>query len=199
MPTGVALQDPREQLFAAADRVMLRDGPGALTSRAVTEELGVAKGVLHRHFVDFDDFLVELVGAHLRGLSVIAHELERRVGTLTVVANTRFALTGAFDALGLAVVSLVIGRDEVRRRLRGTAAGGIPYLAEIVELLADYLEVEKRQGRLAATADPRTIAVTLTGTSHLLFAGELGGLPDESAVDEVVESVLVGALPGVGH
>ena len=61
MPTGVALRDPRQQLFDAAERVLLRDGATALTSRAVTTEAGVAKGVLHRHFADFDAFLAELV------------------------------------------------------------------------------------------------------------------------------------------
>lgn len=44
MPTGVAIRDVREQLFAAAERVLLRDGPSALTSRAVTSEAGCAKG-----------------------------------------------------------------------------------------------------------------------------------------------------------
>lgn len=61
MPTGIALRDAVEQLFAAAERVLLRDGPNALTSRAVTTEARVAKGVLHRHFTDFDAFLAELV------------------------------------------------------------------------------------------------------------------------------------------
>ena len=36
MPTGVALRDAREQMFAAAERILLRAGPHALTSRAVT-------------------------------------------------------------------------------------------------------------------------------------------------------------------
>ena len=61
MPTGVAIRDAREQLFDAAERVLLRDGPHALTSRAVTTEAHCAKGVLHRHFADFDAFLAELV------------------------------------------------------------------------------------------------------------------------------------------
>jgi hypothetical protein len=42
LPTGVALRDPREQLFDAAERVLLRDGPSALTSRAVTTEAAEA-------------------------------------------------------------------------------------------------------------------------------------------------------------
>jgi len=49
VPTGVAIRDPRGQLFDAAERVLLRDGLSGLTSRAVTTEAGVAKGVLHLH------------------------------------------------------------------------------------------------------------------------------------------------------
>ncbi|MGH9072330.1 MAG: TetR family transcriptional regulator, partial [Acidimicrobiales bacterium] len=61
MPTGVVLSDALEVLFEAAERVLLRDGPSALTSRAITTEAGVAKGVLHRHFADLDAFICELV------------------------------------------------------------------------------------------------------------------------------------------
>jgi AcrR family transcriptional regulator len=63
VPTGVHLRDARQQLFDAAERVLLRDGPNALTSRAVTDEAGCAKGVLHRHFTDFDAFLTDLAQA----------------------------------------------------------------------------------------------------------------------------------------
>jgi AcrR family transcriptional regulator len=55
VPAGVTIRDPRGQLFGGAGRVLLRDGPGGLTSRAVTAEAGVAKGVLHRHFAGFGD------------------------------------------------------------------------------------------------------------------------------------------------
>ena len=61
VPTGIAIRDVREQLFGAAERVLLRAGPNALTSRAVTTEAGCAKGVLHKHFADFDAFLAEFV------------------------------------------------------------------------------------------------------------------------------------------
>jgi len=57
VPTGVVLRGAREQLFDAAERVRLREGPSALTSRAVTTEAAYAKGALHRHFADFDTFL----------------------------------------------------------------------------------------------------------------------------------------------
>ena len=80
MPTGVHIRDVREQLFDAAERVLLRDGPSALTSRAVTTEAGVAKGVLHRHFADFDAFLAELVLNRIARLDSQAAALRNSAG-----------------------------------------------------------------------------------------------------------------------
>jgi AcrR family transcriptional regulator len=87
MPTGVALRDVREQLFDAAERVLLRTGPQALTSRAVTTEAGCAKGVLHRHFEDFDAFLTELVLDRIARLDAQAAALRESAGTGTVADN----------------------------------------------------------------------------------------------------------------
>lgn len=196
MPTGVALRDPRSRLLAAGERLLLRDGPAGLTSRAVTDEAGVAKGVLHRHFADFDDFLASVVAERIAAIDAIAGDLADRAGSGTVVGNLRAALIGLFDTLGLAVVRLVLSRDELRARLQAGAGQGIPTLSEAVDALTDYLVTEQRLGRIVPDAAPAILARTLVGTAHLLFAGELGGLPDESAVDEVVAAIIVGAEPG---
>jgi hypothetical protein len=63
-------------------------------------------------------------------------------------------------------------------------------------MLTAYLAEERERGRLARSADPRTLALALMGSGHLLFAGELGATPSQDAVDEVVASILVGAEPG---
>src|SRR5919206_2590145 len=87
VPTGVHIRDAREQLFDAAERVLVRDGPNALTSRAVTTEAGCAKGVLHRHFADFDTFLAELVLDRIGRLDDLAARLRAAAGTGTVAGN----------------------------------------------------------------------------------------------------------------
>src|SRR6185436_3132989 len=106
-----ALRDVREQLFGAAERVLLRDGAQALTSRAVTAEAGVAKGVLHRHFADFDAFLAELVRDRVARIGAQAAALRESAGTGTVVGNLTAALTELFDSVAVAVVGLLIFRD----------------------------------------------------------------------------------------
>lgn len=194
MPTGVALRDPREQLFGAAERILLRSGPHALTSRAVTEEAGCAKGVLHRHFADFDAFLTELVLDRADRIAGQAAALRAAAGTGGVADHLTEALTGLFGSVALAVVSLITFRDDLRARLRATRPTGVPVLAEATVMIADYLGAERELGRIAADADVDTLALTLIGSGHLLFAGREGAPPQEDAVRKVVGSVLAGAV-----
>src|ERR1700751_1325659 len=104
VPTGWALRDAREQMFAAALRILLRDGPAALTSRAVTAEAGVAKGVLHRHFADFDAFLTAPAPARIALIDRQAADLRATAGTGTVTGNLAAALPALFDPAVLALV-----------------------------------------------------------------------------------------------
>lgn len=197
MPTGIALQDPRATLFAAAERVLLRDGVGGLTSRAVTEEAGVAKGVLHRHFVDFDDFLAELIRDHIALLGLESSWLHESVGRGSLVSNLADALMRTFTPTALGLIAVAGSRNDVRARLRVSTPSGIPILTESTAMVASYLRAERQLGRLTPQADTERLAFALIGTGHLLFAGELGGLPDDDAVEEVVESIIVGAEPGL--
>jgi AcrR family transcriptional regulator len=195
VPTGVALRDVREQLFDAAERVLLRDGPHALTSRAVTTEAGVAKGVLHRHFADFDAFLAELIEDRIARLGRQAEALRASAGTGTVAGNLTGALAELFGSVAIQIVSLLIFRDDLRARLRRTRPTGVPLATEAAAMIASYLSAERDLGRIAADADVDTLAPTLIGAGHLLFAGRDGLPPDAEEVRKVVTAVLTGADP----
>jgi AcrR family transcriptional regulator len=206
VPTGVAIRDPREQLFAAAERILLRDGPAMLTSRAVTAEAGVAKGVLHRHFADFDAFLAELVLDRIARLGTQANALRASAGTGTVTGNLTAALTELFGPVAIAIVGLITFRDDLRVRLRDArtvrdaragrdarAVRGVPLLGEATAMIAAYLAVEQDLGRVVADADVPTLALMLIGSGHLLFAGRDDVPPEAAEVRAVVAAVLAGA------
>jgi AcrR family transcriptional regulator len=197
VPTGVALRDVREQLFSAAERILLRDGPNALTSRAVTTEAGCAKGVLHRHFADFDAFLTELVRDRIARIEGQAADLHDRAGTGTVVANLTDALTAAFEPVTVSIVALITSRDDLRARLRQARPGGIPLLLEATNMVTAYLSAERDRGRLAPDADLDTLALLLIGSGHLLFAARKTTPPPPDEVQKVVTTVISAALrPG---
>ncbi|MFI6412660.1 TetR family transcriptional regulator [Streptomyces sp. NPDC050585] len=194
MPTGVAIREVRRQLFDAAERVLRDGGPSALTSRAVTAEAGCAKGVLHRHFTDFDDFLTGLVEDRAAGVEARAAELRGAAGTGTVTGNLTAALAELFGTVALAVVGLVAARDELRARLRRRWPTGVPLLAEATAALTAYLTAERDLGRLAAEADVESLAPALIGAAHLLYADRTGPPPTAETVERMVAALVGPAL-----
>jgi AcrR family transcriptional regulator len=195
VPTGVALQDPRQQLFDAAVRVLVRHGVTGLTSRAVTTDAGVAKGVLHRHFADFDAFLTELVLDRIALVEAQATALHDAAGTGTVADNLTRALMTLFEPVMVAIVVLVIARDELRARLRASGTARFPLVGEGTAMIAGYLTAERDRGRIAPGADVATLAPTLIGAAHLLFTDHSSSPPEPAAVRNVVTTVLAGAMP----
>ena len=91
--------------------------------------------------------------------------LREAAGTGTVGGNLTAALMELFDPVAVAIVSLVIFRDELRARLRETGpARGIPVLAEARAMIASYLTDECELGRIAADADADSLALSLIET-----------------------------------
>jgi len=194
VPTGVALRDPRQQLFDAAERVLVRDGAAGLTSRAVTTEAGVAKGVLHRYFADFDAFLAALVLDRIARVETQSGALRDAAGTGEVADNLTEALLTLFDPVMVAIVVVVIARDELRTRLRAAGTARFPLVGEGTAMVAGYLTAERDLGRIASDADVGTLAPTVIGAAHLLFTERKGSPPEPEAIRKVVAAVLAGAM-----
>ncbi|MFI7534174.1 TetR/AcrR family transcriptional regulator [Streptosporangium sp. NPDC049376] len=195
MPTGVALRDVRQQLFDAAERVLLQDGANGLTSRAVTTEAGVAKGVLHRHFEDFDAFLADLVRDRVTRLEGQAATLRDSAGTGDVAGNLTGALVDLFDPVAVGIVGLVIFRDELRARLRQDRPDpGVPVLTDAAVMVAGYLREEREMGRIAVDADADALALSLVGAGHLLFADRGRTAPGPGEVGRIVNAVLADVI-----
>jgi AcrR family transcriptional regulator len=190
VPTGVAIPDARDQLFEAAERVLVRDGPSALTSRAITTEAGVAKGVLHRHFADLDAFLAELVLDRVSRIDQQGADLRDCAGTGTVVDNLTGWMKDLFGSVAVAIVALVISRAELRQSM----PTGMPILTQAAAMIASYLSIERDLGRIAADAEIEMLAPMLIGTLHLLFAGSKGNPPDVRKVRKVVGAVIAGVV-----
>jgi AcrR family transcriptional regulator len=195
VPTGVAIRDPRGQLFDAAERVLLRDGPSGLTSRAVTAEAAVSKGVLHRHFADFDGFLTEFALDRIARIGGQAAALRAAAGTGTIAGNLAAVLPGLFAPPVLPLIRLVIARDDLRARLRAVTGSRIPLLSESAAMVAAYLAAERDLGRIAAGADIGTLAPMLIGATHLLFTDADGAPPETGAITRIIAAVLAGAIP----
>ncbi|MFG2291814.1 TetR/AcrR family transcriptional regulator [Streptomyces sp. NPDC048603] len=174
-PRGVAIPDLRERLFAAAERVVARDGALALTSRAITTEADCAKGVLHTHFAGLDEFVAELVLDRFARSARQAEALDAKVGRGTVTANLQEVVLALLEALPPAVVGLAMTRPAAALHTRQGFQAGAPAFDAIQQAFTAYLGAEQRGGRLPAGTDTASIALALVGTTHHLLMTRVPG------------------------
>ena len=191
MPRGVAIPELRQRLFEATERLLLRGGPSALSSRAITTEAGCAKGVLHNHFTDLDEFLTEFVLARFHGTFEEVAQLRERAGLATVADNLARSASALLGAPILAVHDILTVRPSVAARL--SHGHHAPDLAELEDLFAAYLEREKELGRVRPAADSGAAALAIVATVHRIHTSP--GSPREAgaALDRVL-TIVVSAI-----
>lgn len=193
-PRGVAIPDLRERLFAAAERVVARDGAAALTSRAVTTEAGCAKGVLHTHFTGLDEFVAELVLDRFARSARHAEALREKLGQATVAENLQEVFLALLDSLPPAVVGLAMTRPAAASHTREGFRSGAPAFDAIQYAVTAYLQAEQHAGRLPADSDADTIALALIGTTHhLLMTRSPAPATDTAVTVQRLLAVLLGS------
>ena len=190
-PRGVAIHEARDQLFLAADRVLAKEGPDGLTSRAITQEAGVANGLLFNHFGDLDGFLVQLILDRARRTAEQAWRLVPRAGTGTVAGNLADAAAAVLQSGAFAAATLVLSRPSLMARLQQQAAGAPTPLDDIQTAFAAYLDAEQKLGRIVASADTETLALALTGTLHHIFLKGQAGTPGPAEQAHRVAAALI--------
>ncbi|GIH28576.1 hypothetical protein Aph01nite_68860 [Acrocarpospora phusangensis] len=81
MPKIVNHEERRQEVVAAARRIILRDGIEAATTRAIAKEAGYSNGVLTHYFSDKDDILLSaLQSSHRRITARLMDKLAGRTG-----------------------------------------------------------------------------------------------------------------------
>ncbi|MGN9768336.1 TetR family transcriptional regulator [Micromonospora sp. SD12] len=196
MPRGVATQEPRQQLFAAVERVIAQDGPGRLTGRAVTREAGVATGLLYAHFANFDDFLVGYAVDRTFQIAGEVAALAGRAGTGTVVGNLSDAFLAVPGGALLALTRLTAHRPELTAGVEAVLGAGNAVLRTIERASADYLAAEQERGRVPAGVDTEALGLAVAGLLHHV-ALTRGTGPAAHVLIRRAVTALVGGFPAV--
>lgn len=177
-PRGVAIPEVRKQLFDAAERVLLRDGPSGLTGRAITREAGCATGLLYSHFADLDRFLAELFLDRAHAAAAGLEDFPARAGTGSVADNLMDAVEFLFGANTLALAGLAMARPSIIAHLGHAIGSGSLQLNTSELMFTAYLDAEQAQGRVAAEADTESLALALVGAAHQLLLTRGAAAPD---------------------
>ncbi|GAA3211283.1 TetR/AcrR family transcriptional regulator [Dactylosporangium siamense] len=198
MPRGVAIPEPRQQLFAALERVIAGfatatatgDSPARLTGRAVTREAGVATGLLYTHFTDFDAFLTGYAVDRAFQLAGAVAGLPSRAGSGRVAGNLGDALLATPLTTLAAFTRLTAFRPDLNPGVEAVLGTG--GLQAVERTVADYLAAEQRLGRVPADAEPQALALVVVGVLHHVA---LTTAPDPAA-DTLIRSAMAALTAG---
>jgi AcrR family transcriptional regulator len=191
------LQTTREQILDAATHVMHTLGMARTTTREIAQAAGLSEAALYRHFADKAELFLCVIGERLPQLVATLRDLPARVGRRTVRANlediARVALPFYDETAPMAAAMfsepVLLARHQAH--LRGKAAG--PHHA--IELLANYIRAEQRDGRVTPRCDPEAAAALLIGAClGRAFLRRFTGDQDSPDADERVVKAMVRTL-----
>lgn len=165
----------RDQILAAAERIVRRDGVGRLTLDAVAAEAGTSKGGLLYHFASREALITAMLERHISGFSatleglLAADPVERGRWTRAYLQTTVPPDAPNDDAATTGLLAAMASNpslaDPVRQKYAAwreeMSKDGIPEAdAMIVALAADGLWMADLLGFAAPLGDQRARVIT---------------------------------------
>lgn len=194
--TAEGTEQLRAELIRCAQRLVARDGAGALTMRALAAEAECALGLPYKVFASREALIAELIRIEYARLRDEFARLIASAGTGTVGGNL-----GRYAELLLEspVVSLApeLHHDEALSKAVDDEAVQAGLVTEVANTVVRYLAAEKRLGRVAADVDEDAFGFLIAGAIHNLLA--TGPAYPNPGIDEVKRRLDAVAARLVSH
>jgi AcrR family transcriptional regulator len=186
----VATGELRASLVGHAQRLVAREGPAALTMRALAHEAGCALGLPYKVFADRQELVLELVHASFGDLGRAGDELLGRAGTGSVAGNLARFAEWLLDSPGVALAQHVLSDEDLAKAAFADfhAHGTGPAMLDTI--LSGYLAAEQRAGRVARDVDVDAFGFVLAGAiHHLVVMGDGYPRPSERRLARILAAI----------
>jgi len=151
----------RDQILDAALKVLRERGPARATTKEIARVAGCSEGSLYNHFENKESLFVAVIMERLPPFVALLKSLLERAGEGSVRDHleevARTAVAFYIEAMPLAAAALAAPdmRESLRRQNAGPHRGN--------EMLAIYLRLEQRLGRIHRNISPDAAAALLLG------------------------------------
>ncbi|GAB3705841.1 TetR/AcrR family transcriptional regulator [Amycolatopsis oliviviridis] len=181
----------REEIVAAAAKVMREQGYAHTTTKAIARAAGYSEALLYKHFKDKTEIFTSVLTERLPALGTTLDELMRTAADTPLAANlvrlARITLSFYLESFPIAV-SLFSSRELLaahREKVMSRQSGPDVPLARVTE----YLDEERRLGRIREDADLEVSASLLLGAcfQYAFLASFEDREPPETELDEWAE------------
>jgi len=186
----------RASLVGHARRIIERDGPGALTMRALATEADCAVGLPYKVFADRHELVGENIHAEFLRLGERFDEMIGRAGTGTVGGNLAWLAEVLLESPAVALAPEVMGNAQLSKefteRIHATGIGP----ASFETAFSQYLVAEKAAGRVNGDVDEKAFAFLLAGAVHnLMISGDAYPRPSRRRLRQLLGSAATAIAP----
>lgn len=172
--TPEATAQLRGELIEHARGLVRRNGPRALTIRALAADYGCAVGMIYKVFADRDELITDLLTVELRELAERLERWSSDTGKESVGDHLDGFAAIMLDSPATALVhSEEPGVARLEQRL-GAGEDETGFLRMLERAVPDYLEREQRLGRVRKDVDTSAVGFLVTGAVHNLVAAGAG-------------------------
>lgn len=145
------MNDNRQNIINATDRLLQTRGLARLTTRAIAREAKVAEGLIYHHFKDKAELIFEVVEARVRETKNHLKNLPLEVGKSSLLKNLEGILFSVYHVHYeiTPIINSIFADQKLRVRLQEIVKErnmGPQYAIEGLEV---YLAAEQRLGRLS--------------------------------------------------
>nr|WP_246301342.1 TetR/AcrR family transcriptional regulator [Microbacterium immunditiarum] len=177
-------------MLGHARTLVRRDGPSALTMRALAQEAGCSVGLAYKVFADREEIVIELITLELDDLVEQFDEWLAETAQHSVSANLDRYATILLDSptAGLVHAELMDARIVDVRLAAATRDSA--FLASLHTTVPDYLRLEQRRGRVRADVDADAFGFLITSAIHnLIAAGSAYPRPTRAELTAILDRV----------
>ena len=186
----------RDQIVAAAERLLEQKGLAAVTTRAIAEAVPCSEGAIYVHFPNRLELILTVFEQRLREMLVPLKALEQQVGQATPRANLLEATVALrkFHNQVVPMLCSMFAEADLLAGFRGSLAARQKGPHGAVGRLAAYITAEQHAGRVDRGVDPEFVAATLMAGSffaafHRALLGQtLTVLAPDRLVDELLSA-----------
>lgn len=200
MPGGTQAAQTRrnnrkEQIAAAAERLLHEKGLAAVTTRAIAEAVPCSEGAIYVHFPNRLQLILTVFERALRDMLVPLRALELEVGTNTPAENLTRAVTAlaAFHQRVVPMLCSMFAEAQLLQGFRETLAARQKGPGGAIGRVASYIRAEQAGSRIPPDIDPEFAGATLMAGSFFAAFHDalLGGSPKALRPERLVREAIL--------
>lgn len=166
------------EMIVATEALLYERGLSGVTTRSIAEAVPCSEGAIYVHFKDRLELILAVLQEALPEMLTPLRALQKKVGTGTPQKNLVIAVGGLirFNNRVAPMLCSLMSDSELLQRFRQSLDNAGKGPERGIATLANYIDQEKKLGRIDRNVDSKTAAAVLMASSffHIFTARLLG-------------------------